>query len=198
MIDEDIIKLVYPVIECFHNQNIQYQIGGSIASSIYGFPRTTADADLVADIKNKHIPLLVKHLEKDYFIQESAIQEAVRRQHSFNLIHLESTFKIDVFVPKKRPFDHEAFSRRRKTFVDENKNHSYYICSAEDTVLSKLEWYKLGGGISDRQWNDLIGVLKVQKHNLDKSYLLKWATELKVLDLLKQAFEDSGFEEHGD
>lgn len=195
MIDEDILNLLKPIIDCFDELNIQYQIGGSIASSAYGVGRTTVDVDLAACIKNEHITHLVTQLQKDYFIQEGAIRDAIKHANSFNIIHLETMFKIDVFVSKQRRFDREALSRRRKEFLDEEQTFNFYLSSPEDTVLYKLEWYKIGGSVSDRQWKDLVGVLKVQKHHLDKDYLLKWATDLQIFDLLKKAFEDSGFEE---
>ena len=195
MIDEDILKLIKPIIDCLVELNISYYIGGSIASSAYGFPRTTVDADLGTEITDRHVDDLVKRLENDHFIQESAIRDAIIHQRSFNIIHLETMFKIDVFVSKRRRFDNEANSRKRKEFLDDKKEFYFYLSSPEDTVLYKLEWYKIGGCASDRQWNDLIGVLKVQKHNLDKVYLLKWAKELEISDLLEKAFIDSGFEE---
>ncbi|MFQ5638624.1 MAG: hypothetical protein ACE5IR_11585 [bacterium] len=195
MTDEDILQIIDPIIECLKKLNIPYQIGGSIASSAYGFPRTTVDADLGAEITDHDIPSLVKRLKKDYYIEESAIREAIKHKRSFNIIHLETTFKIDIFILKQRRFDREAISRRRKGHLDEEGKFDFYLSSPEDTILYKLEWYKIGGCVSDRQWKDIIGILKVQKHNLDKNYLLKWAKELEVLDLLKKAFEDSGFEE---
>lgn len=101
----------------------------------------------------------------------------------------------DVFVSKGRPFDRQANLRKRKEALDERREFSFYLSSPEDTILYKLEWYKTGGGVSERQWNDLVGVIKVQKHNLDKKYLLKWANELEVTNLLKRALIESGFEE---
>ncbi len=195
MIDKDILELIKPIIDCFVDLNISYYVGGSIASSAYGFPRTTVDADFGTEITHKHVPELVKRLEKDYFIQESAIRDAIKNQNSFNIIHLETMFKIDVFVSKRRRFDHEANSRKRKEFLDESKQFAFYLSSPEDTILYKLEWYKIGGCVSERQWNDLVGVLKVQKHKLEKDYLLNWAKELEISDLLEKAFIESGFEE---
>ncbi|MCG8607430.1 hypothetical protein MJD09_20915 [bacterium] len=195
MTDEDILTIISPIINCFLELHIPYYIGGSIASSAYGFPRTTADVDLAAEITYKHVPQIVRWLEKDYFIQQSTVREAIDHERSFNIIHFGTAFKIDVFVLTKRRFDREVISRKRKELLDEKRKLSFYLSSPEDTVLFKIEWYKKGGEVSERQWTDLLGVLKVQKHQLDKDYLLKWAGELKISDLLRRAFDDSGFEE---
>ena len=169
MIDEDILSIINPVVNCFLELNIPYHIGGSIASSAYGFPRTTVDADLAAEITSKSVPKLVQRLETDYFIQESAIGEAIKYERSFNLIHLETAFKIDIFVLKRRRLDREAISRKQKESLDETGEFCFYLASPEDTILYKLEWFSKGSGVSQRQWDDVIGVLKVQKHQLEKN-----------------------------
>jgi hypothetical protein len=103
--------------------------------------------------------------------------------------------KIDIFVAKNAPYDTEAFRRRRKDTLDEEqKTAEFYLVSPEDIILNKLEWFRLGGGISDRQWNDVLGVLKIQNNSLDDNYLKYWASELKLEDLLKKAVQDSGID----
>ncbi|NIR52244.1 hypothetical protein GWO43_26995 [candidate division KSB1 bacterium] len=189
----DIISVIKPVTNAFEELGIDYQIGGSIASSVYGVPRSTLDADLVADIRPKHIHLLVNKLESNYYIDELMIREAIKTSGSFNLVHYQSTMKIDVFIPKPRAYDKESLQRRRQQPLDETKKRAkFYLVSPEDIILNKLEWYRLGNELSDRQWNDVLGVLKVQKDRLDIGYLQRWALELGILDLLNQAFEDAG------
>ena len=189
----DILTAAGPVAEAFENLGIHYYIGGSVASSVYGIARSTMDVDMVSNLKPKHVRSLVTMLESSYYIDEDMILAAIRSGSSFNLIHLETMLKIDVFIVKNEPYDIEAFKRRRRdTLNEENETVEFYLASPEDIILNKLGWYRLGGGVSERQWNDVLGVLKVQRESLDKSYLRFWAMELKLKDLLEKAFQDSG------
>ena len=195
MKNPDILAATEPVAEAFEKLGILYFIGGSVASSAYGIARSTMDVDMVSDLKPKHVGSLVRMLEPSYYIDENMILDAIRKCSSFNIIHLETMLKIDVFISKNAPYDIETFKRRRKDTLDEEQRTSeFYIVSPEDIVLNKLAWFRLGGDVSDRQWNDVLGVLKVQKDSLDKKYLQHWASELKVQDLLEKAFQDAGIE----
>lgn len=119
------------------------------------------------------------------------MKDAIRHRFSFNAIHLATMLKIDVYLPKVRPFDQEIRRRTRQELLEE---HAFYIASPEDTILTKLEWYRMGGEVSERQWNDLLGVLKMQRVRLDFAYLQRWATNLHVEDLLERAYEDAGLD----
>ncbi|MCR4316072.1 MAG: hypothetical protein NUW37_06940 [Planctomycetes bacterium] len=176
------------IVDAFHKLGIEYYIGGSVASSIHGVLRSTLDADLVADIGLQQVDKLVGLLEKDYYISASAVRQAIVRKSSFNAIHLKMMFKVDVFVLSNRQFDREQFKRRRLEPTSENV--SFVFAAPEDIILAKLEWYKLGEGVSDRQWNDLIGVLEVKWNDVDFDYLRKWASEIDVSDLLEEAIEE--------
>ncbi len=193
MKNPDILAATEPVAEAFEKMGILYYIGGSVASSAYGIARSTMDVDMVSDLKPEHVRSFVRMLEPSYYIDENMILDAIGRCSSFNIIHLETMLKIDVFITKNAPYDIETFKRRRKDTLDEDRRASeFYLVSPEDIVLNKLVWFRLGGGVSDRQWNDVLGVLKVQKDSLDKKYLQHWAPELKVKDLLEKAFQDAG------
>ena len=195
MNNPDILIAAEPVAKAFEKLGILYYIGGSVASSAYGIPRSTMDVDMVSDLKPEHVRSFVRMLEPAYYIDEKMILDAIRRCSSFNLIHLETMLKIDVFITKNAPYDIETFKRRRKDTLDEEqKTAEFYLVSPEDIILNKLAWYRLGGGVSDRQWNDVLGVLKVQGDLLDKNYLQYWASELKLKDLLEKAFQDAGME----
>ena len=100
-------------------------------------------------------------------------------------------FKVDVFINKHRRFDQEQFLRRQLQVVAYEPERKVYVTTAEDIILAKLEWYRLGGEISDRQWRDVLGVLKVQAGRLDLDYLRQWAAELKVADLLQRTLKES-------
>ena len=188
----DIIIALDMVIGCFEELGIAHYIGGSVASSAYGIARATMDVDLVADIEIHQVNHLVKALETDYYINAEMIRDAIGRSTSFNLIHLESMIKIDVFIVKDQPYDSEALSRRQPDTLDEESPRKFFLSSPEDIVLSKLQWYQRGGRVSEQQWKDVLGVLKVQADKLDLEYLKSWASRLNLSDLLNRSFDDAG------
>jgi len=193
MSGSEIETTLQPLVEVLDGLGIAYQIGGSVASSVFGVARSTMDIDMVAAVTMGHVAALVKQLEAIYYISEVSIREAISRKSSFNLVHLETMMKVDVFILKSRSFDQAAFQRRRKDHLDsENPQRMYYICSPEDIILNKLEWYQEGGMKSERQWNDIIGVLKVQDDSLDLAYCRKWAQQLGVTELLEKALIEAG------
>jgi hypothetical protein len=189
----EIQQALDPLLEIFNSLSIPYRIGGSVASSAYGVARATLDIDLVADLHEDQVLLLVAGLRDAYYVDEDRIRDAILRQSSFNIIHLQTMFKLDVFVLKGRPYDQVAFSRaRRENLGDEDLSREYYFSSPEDVILNKLDWYRQGGCVSDRQWNDIMGVLKVQGSALDMEYLFRWAEQLTLSDLLQRSLRDSG------
>lgn len=187
----DIIGVTIKVVRVFEKLGIAYHIGGSLASSAFGIARSTLDVDIVADIRLDQASLIEELLKAEFYIDAEMIRDAVERQSSFNLIHLGTMFKVDVFVLKDRPFDRQAFLRRLKKSVSEDTSQQLFFATPEDIVLNKLEWYKSGGGVSDHQWNDILGILKVQGTQLDIAYLKHWAKELSVSDLLKRAIDEA-------
>jgi hypothetical protein len=179
------------LIDAFDKLGVSYMIGGSLASALYGTARSTLDTDLVADIKADQVALLVKMLENEFYIDESMIVDAILTYRSFNVIHLATLFKVDVFLPKQRRFDQIQLQRRQNKVISIDPECKAYVTTAEDIILVKLEWYRLGNEISDRQWQDILGVLKVQSGRLDTDYLHQWAAELNVADLLQRALKES-------
>jgi hypothetical protein len=170
---------------------IPYAVGGSLASSLHGVMRSTLDVDIVADMRMEHIQPLVAVLSKEFYADDEMMKDAIEHHSSFNLIHYETAFKVDIFIRKARAFDQMQLERRRSSVIATDPEESVYITSPEDTILSKLEWYRMGGEVSDRQWRDVLGVLKTQAGDLDLEYLRKWAGELKVADLLERALKES-------
>jgi hypothetical protein len=164
-----------------------------VASSACGIARATLDIDVVADLLPQHASLLTRSIEKLYYIDEDMIKAAIERRSSFNIIHLETLLKIDVFILKNTPYDRLAFSRKHPDTLVEEDGSVFNFASSEDVVLNKLVWFRLGEGVSERQWLDVLGVLKVQKGVIDLEYLHRWAFELGVSDLLERAFTDAGF-----
>ncbi len=153
--------------------------------------RATLDADLIADLHQEQVRPLVARLQIAYYIDEDMIRDAIRRRSSFNIIHLDTMLKVDVYIPKSRSFDREELRRVQQEVLAEG-TRPFYVASPEGTILNKLEWYKMGGEVSDRQWNDILGVLKVQGDHLDMAYLQRWAAVLQVTDLLERALVDAG------
>ena len=191
----NIFQALEPVIEVFDALGIRYQIGGSVASSAYGIARATLDVDLVADLNERQIRPLFNRLRDAYYIDEDRVRDAVARRSSFNIIHLGSMLKVDVFVLKSHPYDQAAFARARREKLGEGAlTRQHYLASPEDVILKKLDWYRQGGCISERQWNDALGVLKVQQSSLDMQYLRHWAATLGLTDLLLRALADAGME----
>jgi len=187
----EILAAITPVVEAFEGLGVAYHIGGSVASSAYGFIRATIDADLIADLHLEHVRPLVKQLEAKYYIDADAVRDAIRRRSSFNAIHLDTMLKVDVFIPKTRAFDQEELRRTRQEVLAIG-TRPFYIASPEGIILNKLEWYRMGGEVSDQQWNDILGVLKVKGTELDMTYMQRWAKALQVTDLLERALEDAG------
>ncbi len=188
----DILNALNPVVNAFEQLSIPYYISGSVASSIHGMARATMDIDIIADIRKYHIPKLKQLLEDKYYIDEDMIVGAIESASSFNLIHFDTTLKIDVFIYKDEPHQRNALERKVKDTFDEERDLEYYFSSPEDIIIAKLQWFKQGGGVSERQWLDVLGVLKVQGENLDVGYLATWAKKLGLFDLLAKAMHESG------
>lgn len=191
-IDNILVSLI-PVVEAFEQLGIDYYVGGSVASFAHGVFRATADVDIIADVRMKDIQPLVQRLQDTFYIDADMIKEAIKHRSEFNLLHFNTMFKVDIFIQKKRPFDLEVRSRVREETLDVAQNeHPFFVESPEDVVLTKLEWYKMGSGVSDRQWKDILGVLKILGVGLDMDYLQRWAAVLEVADLLERALVDAG------
>ncbi len=181
---------LFPVLDVLEALEVLHYIGGSIASSIHGMARATADADVIADLKAEHVGEVFRFLVDRFYLSEEAMRDAVQRRGSFNLIHLDNQFKVDVFSPKDRAFDWFALRRRVYRPAPGGAERQLPLSSAEDTVLAKLEWYRLDNETSDRQWRDLMNVLKLNRGEIEREYLTHWASEIGVADLLVRAMAE--------
>jgi hypothetical protein len=170
---------------------VRYAIGGSLASSLHGVFRASVDADLLADLRAEHVEPFTRALGDGFYRDETAMLRAIELRRSFNVIHLDSMFKIDVFIPKNRDFDEAQLQRRVVHAIATDPDRTAFVASAEDTILAKLDWYRAGGGVSEQQWRDVLGILEVQSSTLDRDYLRSMAPSLNVSDLLERALTES-------
>jgi hypothetical protein len=180
------LSVVALVAEAFNALGVTYLVGGSLASSVYGIPRATQDVDLVADLAAAKVDALCDLLKDTFYIDGDMIRDAIAQRSSFNMVHLATMFKADVFIMKGDSWSREEMSRVREEKI-ESLGISLRFASPEDVLLHKLIWYKLGSEISDRQWNDVLGILRVQSSLLDRRYLEYWADILDISKLLDRA-----------
>jgi hypothetical protein len=174
--------------------SVPYVLVGSMAAAAWGFPRTTNDADIVAGLQAHHIDPLVAALAAEFYVDRAAVERAVTHWRSFNAIHLETAFKVDIFVPPAGGFGRQQLARRTQTRIGPEPDADMLaVATAEDTVLAKLDWYRSAGSSSDRQWQDVVGVIKVQGHALDYAYLREWAERLGLAALLDRALSEAGY-----
>lgn len=172
--------------DALESLHIRYAIGGSFASSIHGVARPTQDLDFIAAILPAQVDAVVAAVQKNFYVDSEAIRQALRHQRSFNVIHFATGFKIDIFPISAHELGPQQLKRCQ---VEETAilgdPVSFPVISAEDTILVKLRWYRDGGESSERQWNDLRNIVKVQGARLDVEYLREWSRTLRVADLLE-------------
>jgi hypothetical protein len=181
------IAVTLLVVDTLEDLGVPYFIGGSLATAVHGVARATMDVDIVADLRVEQAASLVDALGDAFYADLAMIRGAILRQGSFNLIHLKTMFKVDVFVRGRQPFDQTQFRRRQVNTLAQDPARTAYVASPEDNILAKLVWFRKGGEVSDRQWQDIVNVLLIQGDRLDLSYLREWAARLGVTDLLKRA-----------
>jgi hypothetical protein len=179
------------VARILERHEITYVLVGSLASSMHGIYRSTADIDLLADIKPEHVRPLLDALNKSFYVDDQAMQQAVEQRESFNAIHFDSVFKVDIFIPKGDDFARKQLDRRQLRKIAPDSDQFVYVATAEDTILAKLHYYRDGGEVSSTQWSDVLGILGVTDLNLEFAYLREWSDRLGVRDLLERALTSS-------
>jgi hypothetical protein len=191
MSESFLLAALGPVLDALEALGVRHYVGGSLASSAHGVPRASIDADLLADLQPGDVTRFVTALEDRYYVSQDRVRDAVDRRASFNLIHLTTMLKIDIFVAKDRDFDRRALDRARAEPLEAEGGRTVPLASAEDIVLAKLEWYRKGGEVSERQWSDVLGVLRTGGEQLDLRYLRELATDLAVSDLVERALAEA-------
>jgi hypothetical protein len=191
---QDLVDALAPVVTTLEKLGIRYLIGGSVASSFHGAVRSTMDVDIVCELGDKQVSLFLKSLPDNFYRNESAIRDAVERKSCFNLIHLPSSFKVDVFVSRGRPFDLDSMNRATLETIGGDPALSVTIATAEDSIIAKLEWYKLGNQVSERQWEDVSRLMDLLGEQADIDYLQRAAQSVGVVELLTRLLEEKQHE----
>jgi hypothetical protein len=176
------------LIQALEGVGARYLITGSVASSAQGIPRFTRDTDLLIQIGPAQTGSLAKALGTDWYIDPDHAREAVGRGRGFNVIHIPTSHKFDLFPASSAFHDSELERATIQTLVLPGGNVRCYVATAEDMILAKLKWYREGGEVSDQQWSDITGMLAVNR-SLDSDYLNRWAKQSGVADLLEKAIK---------
>ena len=166
------------VLAAIEGLGLRYHLGGSYASTVHGVPRQTLDADVVVDLPASLVSSLAEQLRPRFYVDEERMRHAVERKTSCNAIDLTSG---------EEEFDELELRRSVMAELPRPGGRRVPVKSAEDIVLRKLQWFKEGGEVSDRQWHDVLGILRVQGDRLDAAYLDRWAGQLGVERLLAKA-----------
>jgi hypothetical protein len=164
------------IVALFEQAAIPYMVVGSFASMVHGHPRTTYDLDIVIDPTMSSLNKLLSLIDTDrFYVDPDVARDALRQRSMFNVIDMKSAFKIDLVIRKEREFSIEEFRRRTpRQIVDLDVP----TATAEDTIIAKLEWSKVGG--SERQLTDVAGIVQVRRADLDLAYIERWVSELEL------------------
>jgi hypothetical protein len=193
----NILAVITPAIAAFHELGVPCYLGGSLASSLYGMQQMAQDVDLIVDLRNCPVSSLSTTLMQHYLFEESVIRQAILRHSSFSLLHLNSLMKIDVIVPKFDAFDIAMRPHIREYILD--KHYSpFCVASVYEMILFKLQRYHRHEQaypdrlMDDTEWNDIVGMLKVQGPLLDQGLLIQWVERLDIAMIWQKATSDAG------
>jgi hypothetical protein len=181
----EVVEVALAVAHALERIGVDYALGGSVATSLQGEPRSTNDIDFAVRLTALNVEPFIKALGPDFEVDDEALREAIGKRRSANIFHLPSMTKIDLFIRGAEDFDESEFTRRVRIEIQPHK--ALFVASTEDNFLRKLCWFRMGGETSDRQWRDLLGLLRVSGAGLDLIYLRQWAELLGVADLLERA-----------
>jgi hypothetical protein len=178
-----------PLRAAMDQAGIRYAIGGSWASTAFGEPRFTHDVDILAELTVENLPALLDGLPNTFYVDPEEAARAVAAGRPFNIIHTPTVLKFDLFPSWAFPIGTEELDR---AITLENSGLSEAparFVTPEDIVLAKLSWFRLGGEVSEVQWRDVGGIVRLCLPTLDRAYLAQGAAKLGVSDLLDRALE---------
>lgn len=181
---DDLIVALRPVAEAFRRLGVRFYVGGSVASTFHGAIRSTMDVDLVCDLAEADVASFAESFGEEFYISLSAVQQAVQRKSCFNPIHLPTSYKIDVFVNRGRPFDLAAMDRANDQDIVEGAGLTVPIATVEDSIVAKLEWFRMTNETSERQWDDVSKMVALHEQSLDVEQMRSMAESIGVGDLL--------------
>jgi hypothetical protein len=181
----EVVEVALAVAQALERIGVDYALGGSVATSLQGEPRSTNDIDFAVRLTALDVEPLIKALGPDFEVDDEALLEAIGKRRSANIFHLPSMTKVDLFIRGAEAFDESEFTRRVRIEIQPQRD--LFVATVEDNFLRKLRWFRMGGETSDRQWRDLLGLLRVSGGSLDLVYLRHWAGLLGVADLLERA-----------
>src|SRR6266566_3347776 len=193
----DLLAVMHPARRALEDLHLPYYLGGSIASSLHGMQQLAQDIDLVVDLDEQALPSLFAVLREHYLFNEGEAREAVREHRPFPLIHLDSLMKVDVVFPKRDAFAPSMRQLIRGHTLDE-RYPPIQLASATEMLLFKVQRYqqdeqaRTDGMQDDTEWNDILGMLKVQGPDLDLPLLEEWAGDLAMTDTWQRALVDAG------
>ncbi len=183
---DDLVAALAPVVTALRSLGVKHYVGGSVASTVHGAIRSTMDVDLVCALSESQAEALIAACGRDFYASPAAARDAVRERKCFNLIHLPTSYKIDVFVNRGRPFDESAFERARPESFGPSAAAPIPVATVEDSILAKLEWFQLTDETSERQWDDVSRLVQLHGVNLDIDYMRTMAESIRVRDLLER------------
>jgi hypothetical protein len=186
---DDVLEVAVRVGRALDSVGARYLLVGSVASSLLGDPRTTNDIDFVAALPAARVEAFREALGEEFDVDEAALADAMATGGSWNIFFSPWMSKVDLFAAGSSERQQVQFARAIRIPV--GSGH-LMVLSAEDAILSKLSWFRDGGGVSQQQWRDVLGVLRVAGTTLDSAYLSEWGERLGLQGLLANALAEAG------
>ncbi len=186
---DELVSALAPVARALEELGVRYYVGGSVASSFHGASRSTMDVDVVCELQVSAVSNFIKLVGNDFYVSEVAVHDAIRRQSCFNLIHYPTSFKVDMFVSRGRPFDQQTLARAVVQSLGTATTVSVPIASVEDIIVVKLEWFRLTDETSERQWNDVCRLVALQGNKIDTERLRQAGQSIGVDDLVERLIQ---------
>lgn len=189
---DDILAALAPVVAAFDGLGVRHYIGGSVASTMHGAIRSTMDVDVICDLRADQVEAFLVAFGADVYVSQAAVRQAVEKRSCFNVIHLPTAYKVDVFVSRGRPFDVAAMERAIPLPLAAGRETTVPVATPEDSIVAKLEWFRIGDETSERQWQDVSRLVALHGDVLDLAYMRRMAESVGVAYLLDRLLRSTG------